>query len=274
MSKLNVAVIDDATLIRDLIKKSVRMTIPKSVIFEANNGKSGKDLLKRQDIDLILCDWEMPELNGEELLKWVRSQESYINTPFIMVTSRGDKENVIAAISAGVSDYLVKPFNNNQFKSKVLRAFKKHNKELPDLSEDLSRPDYGSASVLTEAFGTNKTSFSEQSNVKKKSTLPKGIGILRLPEGQLTCAVKQLKLTEMLGVAKVSEGIPSLLQPVAVDLEFGEGESKKVIRMNGFIQALKASDPTPETKTINIQVRFVDEDPEKMTLLSQYISQF
>ncbi len=272
MGKLNVAVIDDATLIRDLIKKSVRMVIPKSVIFEANNGKSGKDLLKRQSIDLILCDWEMPELNGDELLKWVRSQDSYRDTPFIMVTSRGDKEHVIAAISAGVSDYLVKPFNNNQFKTKVLRAFKKHDKDMPDLSEDTSRPDYGSASVLTQAYA--KSNDSDNEPVKKRSTLPKGIGILRLPEGQLTCAVKQLKLTEMLGVAKVADGIPPLLQTVAVDLEFGEGEDKKVIRMNGFIQSLKASDPTPDTSTVNIQVKFVDEDPQKMTLLSQYISQF
>ena len=79
-------------------------------------------MLSRQNVDLILCDWEMPEMSGLELLTWCRAQENLKTTPFIMVTSRGDKENVVQAIQAGVSDYIGKPFSNDQLVAKIKKA--------------------------------------------------------------------------------------------------------------------------------------------------------
>lgn len=61
--------------------------------------------------DLILCDWEMPEMSGLELLQWMRQQPQYEKIPFIMITSRGDKDHVIEAVKEGVSEYLGKPFS-------------------------------------------------------------------------------------------------------------------------------------------------------------------
>ena len=122
MAKVSVLVVDDATFIRDLVKKGLRDNFPGIQIEEAINGRKAQQLLGRQSVDLILCDWEMPELSGLELLTWCRAEEAHKITPFIMVTSRGDKENVVQAIQAGVSDYIGKPFSTEQLVTKVKKA--------------------------------------------------------------------------------------------------------------------------------------------------------
>ena len=126
MAKVSVLVVDDATFIRDLVKKGLRDNFPGIQIEEAVNGRKAQQLLGRQAVDLILCDWEMPEMSGLELLTWCRAEEAHKITPFIMVTSRGDKENVVQAIQAGVSDYIVKPFNAATLKDKLTRVYNKH----------------------------------------------------------------------------------------------------------------------------------------------------
>ena len=122
MGKVNVLVVDDASFIRDLVKKGLRDNFPGIQIEEAINGRKAQVMLSRTAMDLILCDWEMPEMSGLELLTWCREQDHLKTTPFIMVTSRGDKENVIQAIQAGVSDYIGKPFSNDQLVIKVKKA--------------------------------------------------------------------------------------------------------------------------------------------------------
>ncbi|MGX5172862.1 response regulator [Aliikangiella sp. IMCC44653] len=269
MQPLKIAVIDDATMIRDLIKKFIRQNFPSAKVFDANNGLTGKNLLTRQPVDLILCDWEMPEINGEELLKWVREQATLKDTPFIMVTSRGDKEFVIQAIQSGVSDYLVKPFNNKQFLEKIYKALKKHGKELPT-SELVNKPPTGrggdSLAVLTQ--------HSAPAPLKKPKEMPKGLALLRTANGELHCVLKQLDLNAMLGLFKHNDYMPALLDQVSLDIEFKRGEEKQVMRINGFIQMLKTNDLKPDCNKVHVKVVFMDEDPEKQRLISEYVGQF
>jgi CheY-like chemotaxis protein len=119
MSKVSVLVVDDASFIRDLVKKCLRNYFPGIRIEDAVNGRKAQAMLSREAFDLVLCDWEMPEMSGLELLTWCREQDRLKTLPFIMVTSRGDKENVIQAIQAGVSDFVSKPFTNEQLLTKV-----------------------------------------------------------------------------------------------------------------------------------------------------------
>src|SRR5690606_2607916 len=121
MAKVSALVVDDAPFIRDLIKKALRSHFPGLQIEEAVNGSKARQLLARTSFDLILCDWEMPEMSGLELLEWFRGQPGQQKTPF-MVTSRRDRDNVVQAIQAGVSDYVGKPFSNEQLISKVSKA--------------------------------------------------------------------------------------------------------------------------------------------------------
>ena len=272
MAQLKIAVIDDASMIRDLIKKFVKQNFPDARIFEANNGKNAIVMLTRQPIDLILCDWEMPEVDGEEVLRWVREKDHLKNKPFIMVTSRGDKEFVVKAIESGVSDYLVKPFNNKQFLEKIYKACRRHGIKLPD-SALLNKPPTGrggdSLAVLT-GRGTAAPA------TKSKSSRPmqKGAALVRTANGDIRCALKQLDLKSMVGVFKQSEFMPTLLEQVSMDLEFKQEEEKKVVRINGFIQMLRSNEERPDSELILIKVFFMDEDPEKLELLSQYVGQF
>ncbi len=80
MSKVSVLVVDDATFIRDLVKKGLRNYFPGIHTEDAVNGRKAQTLLGKEAFDLILCDWEMPEMSGLELLTWCREQDNYLRT--------------------------------------------------------------------------------------------------------------------------------------------------------------------------------------------------
>ena len=90
---------------------------------EAENGSSALDELKKEKVGLIVSDWNMPKMTGLDLLKAVRGDERLKSIPFIMVTAEGQKENVIEAVKAGVSNYVVKPFTPETFGEKLMKVF-------------------------------------------------------------------------------------------------------------------------------------------------------
>lgn len=276
MRPFRIAVIDDATMIRDLVKKFIRQNFKDAKVFEADNGQNAITLLSRQPVDLILCDWEMPEMDGEELLRWVRGQEKLKNKPFIMVTSRGDKEFVQKAIQAQVSDYLVKPFNTKQFLEKIYKACKRHGVVIPKtafITPPSSIMGGDSLSVLTAGRTLNSGTSPAKAAAPKKP-MAKGMALVRTPDGEVRCALKQLDLNSMSGIFKVNDYFPKILDQVSLDIEFRQGEEAKTLRINGFIQQLKAQEAKPDSERVIISVRFVDEDPQKRALISEYVGQF
>ncbi|HLD95249.1 MAG TPA: response regulator [Alphaproteobacteria bacterium] len=88
-------------------------------IDEATDGSSALEKIKANHYDLVISDWNMEPMTGMDLLKSVRSSETTKSLPFIMVTAESKTENVIAAKQAGVSNYIVKPFNANTLKGKI-----------------------------------------------------------------------------------------------------------------------------------------------------------
>ncbi len=90
----------------------------------ANNGEEAWDLIQKNDYALIISDWNMEPVTGLELLKRVREHEKTAATPFILVTAESKPENVIAARDAGVSNYIVKPFNAATMQSKLQKVLK------------------------------------------------------------------------------------------------------------------------------------------------------
>ncbi len=81
MSKVKVLVVDDAPFIRDLVRKCLRNTFAGVAVEDAVNGRKAQVLLTRERFDLVLCDWEMPEMSGLELLAWCRQQPSMASMP-------------------------------------------------------------------------------------------------------------------------------------------------------------------------------------------------
>lgn len=289
MSKVSVLVVDDATFIRDLVKKGLRDNFPGVQIEEAINGRKAQQMLSRQVVDLILCDWEMPEMSGLELLTWCREQDNLKTTPFIMVTSRGDKENVVQAIQAGVSDYIGKPFSNEQLVTKVKKALQRAGKLQALMSsapskmlstggfanDSLAALTGGKAEVVktsapVPAAGQAEPSAAPAPAAPSKSPAGRGQGQLRLPAGSMACVIKALSLKEALLVVKRTEQLPQVLESAVLDLE--QGEAAETARLNGYLHAVVAFEPKPDSEWLQLTFRFVDRDPQKLDYLSRLIA--
>lgn len=86
-------------------------------VFEASDGQAALDMIRSQRFDMIISDWNMEPMTGYDLLKTIRDEKN--DVPFIMVTAESKTENIVAAKSAGVNNYIVKPFNADTLKSKI-----------------------------------------------------------------------------------------------------------------------------------------------------------
>jgi two-component system chemotaxis response regulator CheY len=100
--------------------KAILKNIGIQTIVTAESGKAALDKLRHSNFDLIICDWNMPEMNGIELLKTVRAEWRLDNLPFLMLTAEAYKENISEAMRAGVTDYVVKPFTAETLAKKVV----------------------------------------------------------------------------------------------------------------------------------------------------------
>ena len=114
-------VYDFATMRR--IMRNILKQIGFSNINEADDGKSALKELKKEKFDLVLCDWNMPEMSGIELLKNVREDAQLSDTPFVMVTAEAQKENIVEAVKLGVNNYVVKPFTADTISEKLQKVF-------------------------------------------------------------------------------------------------------------------------------------------------------
>jgi CheY-like chemotaxis protein len=291
MSKVSVLVVDDASFIRDLVKKCLRNYFPGMRIEDAVNGKKAQALLAREAFDLVLCDWEMPEMSGLELLTWCREQDSLKAMPFVMVTSRGDKENVVQAIQAGVSGYVSKPFTNEQLINKVKQALHKVGKldSLMSVAATKTQTAYGNDSL--NALTGGKTAVVAPSAPAPAAAAPsrgllnsppvkpaaaagvgagRGQGQLRLPNGIQQCVIKALSLKEALLVVKRSETLPQVLDSAVLDLE--QGDNAETARLNGYLHAIVAHEPKPDSDWLQLTFRFVDQDAQKLDYISRLIA--
>jgi two-component system chemotaxis response regulator CheY len=123
-TSMKVLVVDDFATMRRIVK-GVLKQLGFSDIIEAENGNSALDELRKEKVGLIVSDWNMPKMTGLDLLKAVREDEKLKSIPFIMVTAEGQKENVLEAVKAGVSNYIVKPFTPETFNEKLQKVFGK-----------------------------------------------------------------------------------------------------------------------------------------------------
>ena len=291
MSKISVLVVDDASFIRDLVKKCLRNYFPGIRTEDAVNGKKAQAMLAKEAFDLVLCDWEMPEMSGLELLTWCREQPHLKAMPFVMVTSRGDKENVVQAIQAGVSGYVSKPFTNEQLLNKVKQALHK-----------IGRLDALVASAPTKmnsAFGNDSLSALTGGKPEALKSAPvaaaapapsrgllnsppvqapaaaspaggRGQGQLRLSSGTQQCVIKALSIKEALLVVRRSEVLPQVLESAVLDLE--QGDNAEVARLNGYLHAIVAFEPKPDSDWLQLTFRFIDQDAQKLDYISRLIA--
>ena len=121
---IKILVVDDFATMRKVIKNLLKQVGYENIV-EAEDGVLALRVLKSQKIDLVISDWNMPNMTGLELLKAVRGDEDLKTTPFLMVTAEALQDNVIAAVKAGVSNYIVKPFTAEVLNEKITKILEK-----------------------------------------------------------------------------------------------------------------------------------------------------
>ncbi len=122
-TSIKVLVVDDFATMRRILKNILKQ-LGFTNIVEADDGTTAWEALEGQSIDLIISDWNMPKMTGLDLLKKVRASSDYAKIPFLMVTAEAQKQNVIEAVQAGVSNYVVKPFTAEGIYDKLSKILK------------------------------------------------------------------------------------------------------------------------------------------------------
>ena len=114
----HVLVVDDYNTMRRILRNLLSQ-IGFNNVEEAEDGSTGLRKMRERSFGLVISDWNMEPMSGLEFLKEVRSDGQLKETPFIMITAESKTENVVAAKAAGVSNYIVKPFNADTLKKKI-----------------------------------------------------------------------------------------------------------------------------------------------------------
>lgn len=116
---MKLLVVDDGSTMRRIIKNTLSRLGYEDVL-EGEDGLQGWNVLdSNPDMGMLITDWNMPEMNGLELVKKVRADARFADLPIIMVTTEGGKAEVITALKAGVNNYIVKPFTPQVLKEKL-----------------------------------------------------------------------------------------------------------------------------------------------------------
>jgi len=115
---MRVLLVDDIKSMRTLIK-GILFKLGLHKVVDAADGNEALSVLKTEKIDFIISDWNMPKMDGLELLKKVRENPDYKSTPFLMITAENSKDRVVEAIQAGTSDFIAKPFTEGTLREKI-----------------------------------------------------------------------------------------------------------------------------------------------------------
>ncbi len=111
-------IVDDSPTMRRIVANSLQ-SLGYNNIVEAEDGKDAVGKLESEKFDFVITDWNMPNMTGLELTKYIRSEPKFGNLPILMVTTRGLKQDVIEALQAKVNNYIIKPFTPPVLKEKI-----------------------------------------------------------------------------------------------------------------------------------------------------------
>lgn len=121
MKKVRALIVDDSSVMRKIVERSLRQAgIDLVQVLEAGNGAEALGVLNDGAVDLILCDINMPVMDGLEFVRQLQSVESAKGVPVVMITTEGSESHVVQALSCGARGYIRKPFTSDQVKEHVI----------------------------------------------------------------------------------------------------------------------------------------------------------
>lgn len=273
--KIRILLCDDASFIRDLIKRTLRKFLPQSEILDASDGKKAQAILNRQPIDLILSDWEMPGLSGEELLQWVRADERLSTTPFIMITSLGGKENIMKAVQAGVSDYLGKPFTPEELMQKVNKALVKAGKLSAQKQETAGRGGpFSSLDILSGKTdnlpGGSAEALTGAARAKEAPKL-KGTALVQWEQSEFKCMIKSISIEEVILVSKRADKHPGVFEQLSLTLSPGNQASLAINNINAYVHSAAAMEKREDADFVQMLLRFKALTEDQRRQLTSFI---
>ena len=121
MNSISALIVDDSSVMRKIVERSVRQAgIELTSVFQAGNGAEALAVLAENRVDLILCDINMPVMDGLEFVKHLSGVENAKGVPVIMITTEGSESHVVQALSAGARGYIRKPFTPEHVRDSVI----------------------------------------------------------------------------------------------------------------------------------------------------------
>jgi two-component system chemotaxis response regulator CheY len=121
MNSIRALIIDDSSVMRKIVERSLRQAgIELTKVFEAGNGAEALGVLKENQVDLILCDINMPVMDGLEFIKQLPGIANAKDVPVVMITTEGSETHVVQALSCGARGYIRKPFTPEQVREQVM----------------------------------------------------------------------------------------------------------------------------------------------------------
>lgn len=121
---IKILVVDDFPTMRRIIRNLLK-DLGFENVDEAEDGQMGLDKVRDNNFDLVVSDWNMPNMDGLSMLQAIRADEKFAKTPVLMVTAEAKKENIVAAAKAGANGYVVKPFTAAVLEEKINKIFEK-----------------------------------------------------------------------------------------------------------------------------------------------------
>ncbi|BDX07722.1 chemotaxis response regulator CheY [Planctobacterium marinum] len=121
---MKILVVDDFSTMRRIIKNLLK-DLGFTNVQEADDGSTALPMLQQGDFDFVVTDWNMPGMQGIDLLRAIRADDKLKHTPVLMVTAEAKKEQIVAAAQAGVNGYVVKPFTAATLKEKLDKIFER-----------------------------------------------------------------------------------------------------------------------------------------------------
>jgi two-component system chemotaxis response regulator CheY len=121
MDSISVLIVDDSSVMRKIVERSLRQAgIEITQVFEASNGLEALAVLNERKVNLVLCDINMPAMDGLEFVRQLPKVENAKGVPVVMITTEGSEGHVVQALSAGARGYIRKPFTADQVKEHIL----------------------------------------------------------------------------------------------------------------------------------------------------------
>lgn len=232
MEPMRTLVVEDARTMRKFIIAGLEKEIKHIEIAEAQNGKEAQQMLMAGRFNCVICDHDMPVMNGEELLHWVRNTSEQRDIPFIMATATRERELLSRIVKAGANACLLKPFTIDDLVHRLV-----------DITAQVNRRQH-------ERFSIE--------------------GIVVFSYRKMIAKAKIIDVSKggVFGLFKITDTMPAILENVYVDIETGQGACVK--SLNSFVVRKQVEGELPNISQIKIAARFHDLPPEKVVELDRF----